>query len=63
MTGAQWIDSGATPLACCSLCGWREMTSDRARARAAITNHVRHCHPDDLASAVNAEAMHRSRHA
>jgi hypothetical protein len=63
MTGAQWIDPSTTGmLACCNLCGWRDMRSDRMSARAAITNHVRFCHPDDLPSAQRAENQLRNRH-
>jgi hypothetical protein len=43
-------------------CSWREMCSTRMDARAAITNHVRFCHPDDLPSAQRAENQLRNRH-
>jgi hypothetical protein len=62
MTGNQWVDMGSTPVAVCNLCGWRDMASSRLSARAAITNHVRACHPDDLPSAQRAELKLRTRY-
>ena len=57
----QWVDvSQAVALALCS-CGWRDMRSDHMNARAAITMHVRNCHPEQLASAQRAEQRMRSR--
>ena len=59
----QWVDvSQALALALCS-CGWRDMRSNHMGARAAITEHVRNCHPEHLASAMRAEQRMRSRHA